>query len=184
MAKYLKEENRKQRCKIGRWVKAYLSLGSNMGDCRANLINAVRTVDETENIRVLNVSSLYRSEPVGMEANGSFLNCAAEIETSLEPLELLDELEKIETLYERGGKSQNRPRTLDIDITMFGELVVSFPRLKIPHPRMAERRFVLEPLAQIAPHLRHPTLKQTLAELAAAVSNQSVFREQIENTDV
>ncbi len=168
--------------RLGHQVKAYLSLGSNDGDRHANLDKAIAELEKSDNITLLKSSDYYLSEPVKTKTGEKFLNCVVEVETLLEPLELLDSLEDIETDFGRTGKGMNIPRAIDIDIIFYGDMVVAFPRLKVPHPRMAERRFVLEPLAQITPDFKHPILKKTPIEMMAMVSQQVVFREQLEKT--
>jgi len=168
----------------GSWVTAHLSLGSNLGDSKAYIETALNTIRELDGIKVVSVSDYFRTEPVDNHNGGIFLNCAVGIETNLSPLELLDLLEEVELLFGRKTKSDNMPRTIDIDIIYYGGMVVAFPRLKVPHPKMAQRRFVLEPLAQIAPDVQHPTLKQTTSQLVTAVSNQTVDCWKIENTSV
>jgi len=162
---------------IGKSVTAYLSLGSNLGDSKKNLDNAIKTLRESDEVEVRNCSAFYRSEGIDTECKNIFFNCVVEIETALDPLGLLDFLEEIETLNGRKWKGENKPRTLDIDIILYGGMAVLLPRLKVPHPKMVQRRFVLEPLAQIAPALLHPTLGQTPVELMGKVKNQVVIRD-------
>jgi 2-amino-4-hydroxy-6-hydroxymethyldihydropteridine diphosphokinase len=144
------------------------------------LDSAIVSLRDTQGITVKNISSYYMTEPDDGGSGNTFLNCAIEIETTLEPLDLLDTIEEIEVLHGRTGKASKKPRTLDIDIILFGGMVVAFPRLKVPHPRMAERKFVLEPLGQIAPDLRHPTLNMTSAELVKAIPGQGHFCKRLE----
>lgn len=126
---------------------AYLSLGSNVGDRRANLMRAL------SELKVKRVSSIYETEPVGPVEQDWFLNCAVEIETDLEPLQLLCQLQGIERSLGRTRTVPGGPRTLDIDILFYEDLVMETPELTLPHPRMAGRRFVLEPMQEIAPEL-------------------------------
>ena len=155
---------------------AYLSFGSNMGDSGNIIKAAAEALDNTGEIQVCRFSGFYRTEPVDMANGGWFINCAAQITTSLPPLELLDRLEEVEASLGRTNKGFHKERTLDIDILFYGEMIVSFPRLKIPHPEMAKRRFVLEPLTEIAPDIVHPILKKTPGELCAALEGQVVRR--------
>jgi 2-amino-4-hydroxy-6-hydroxymethyldihydropteridine diphosphokinase len=140
---------------------AYLSLGSNMGDRQQHLDRALAKLASVD-LRVLRVSSIYETEPVGLAAQSWFLNLVAEIETDLFPMQLLARVSKIERDLGRVRTVRNGPRTLDIDILLYGKTVVRSLRLEIPHPRMTERRFVLAPLAELAPDLRHPLTHQTV----------------------
>ncbi|GMT42635.1 MAG: 2-amino-4-hydroxy-6-hydroxymethyldihydropteridine diphosphokinase [bacterium] len=157
-------------------IKVYLSLGSNMGDGCRNLETALRALGLAEDIQLEAVSDFYRTEPVGIESNPVFTNCAVEITTPLAPLELLDRLEDMELYFGRNSKNLKSPRTLDMDILLYGDLIVSLTRLVIPHREMARRRFVLEPLAQIAPNVIHPVLKKTPPQLSKELEGQKVFR--------
>lgn len=153
----------------------YFSLGSNLGD-RANQI--ARAVDRlaAAGVRPLRQSSLYLTAPVGEVEQGSFLNCALEAETGRMPLELLRAVQRIERELGRRRLVVWGPRTIDIDILLYGASVVSTAELEIPHPRMAERRFVLVPLNEIAPELCHPKLGKTIQELLASTSDRGMVR--------
>lgn len=164
--------------------KVFLSLGSNLGDSRNCITSAIESIGKMEGTRVDLVSDFYRAEPIDTASDKWFLNCVAAITTTLAPLELLDGLEDIELLLGRNCKQLNTPRTIDIDILLYGEMIVSMPRLSIPHPRMAKRRFVLEPLAQIAPHAMHPVARSTAAQLSAQVEGQKVVREEFKNDGI
>jgi len=152
---------------------AYLSLGSNLGDREPNLRHAIELLAPPE-ILVKRVSSLYETEPQDLRIQPWFLNLAIEIETTLFPMQLLGRIEKIEREMGRQRIVAKGPRIIDIDIILFGNVVIDTPRLKVPHPRMIDRRFVLEPLAEISPDLRHPILRRTMRELLAAVAGQVV----------
>ena len=143
--------------------KAYIAGGSNLGNRKANLEFALTSLAERN--PVTRVSPYYETEPVGYHDQPWFLNVAVEIETRLAPRELLKLCLSIEAACGRIRPFPNAPRTLDLDILLYGDLVVSEEGLVIPHPRLTERRFVLEPLAQIAAGLLHPTLKKTIASL-------------------
>jgi len=153
----------------------YLSLGSNLDDRPANLERAVEALPEA-GVRVLRHSSIYETEPVGFLAQPWFLNCVIEAETSLPPLRLLAELQAIERKLGSRKPFPNGPRIIDIDVLFYGDVVLHEPGLEIPHPRLAERRFVLVPMAELAPHVRHPVLEATVDELLAATRDQSIVR--------
>ncbi len=159
-----------------RETKVYLSLGSNMGDSRSHIEKALETLENMDDIRLGAISDFYRTRPVETNGDSWFINCVVELTTQLDPLELLDRLEDIEISFGRNSKNLNMPRTLDIDILLYGEMIVSFPRLAIPHPKMALRRFVLEPLSQIAPSAIHPILRETAEKLMKKIDGQEVFR--------
>jgi 2-amino-4-hydroxy-6-hydroxymethyldihydropteridine diphosphokinase len=154
---------------------AYLSLGSNVGDRDSHLARTLERLNSSD-IRVLRVSSIYETEPRDVPDQPWFLNQVVEVETSLFPKQLLARLQKIEIGMGRIRMLAKGPRTVDIDILFYGNAIVSTPGLEIPHPRLADRRFVLEPLAELAPELRHPRTRHTVREMLAAVSHQRVHR--------
>jgi 2-amino-4-hydroxy-6-hydroxymethyldihydropteridine diphosphokinase len=147
---------------------AYLSLGSNVGDRLENLNNAMQLFCGA-GIALRFTSSIYETEPVDNTNQGWFLNCVAEVSTALEPVALLQKLQKIEMELGRERITPKGPRTLDIDILLYGDLVMQSDNLTLPHPRMLQRRFVLQPLHEIAPALVIPgagkTIEQALSEL-------------------
>ena len=151
----------------------YLSLGSNMGDRRANLEAAIERLGALGDVK--KVSSLYDTDPVEYANQPDFLNCVVELETEKMPRQFLAATQAIEHDLGRrrvamtSGPRIKGPRTIDIDILIFGRAVVNTAGLTIPHPAMHERHFVLEPLAEIAPELRHPVTKKTVREMLHAL---------------
>jgi 2-amino-4-hydroxy-6-hydroxymethyldihydropteridine diphosphokinase len=153
----------------------YLSLGSNMGDRAGNIRRAIEALG-AHGVRVARESSLYETEPVELRDQAWFLNCVVEAETELMPQQLMHALLEIERSLGRKRRVPKGPRLIDMDILLFGSSVVHAAELEIPHPRMAERRFVLVPFAEIAPGARHPVLKKTVAELLAGTPDRSEVR--------
>ncbi|HKZ67849.1 MAG TPA: 2-amino-4-hydroxy-6-hydroxymethyldihydropteridine diphosphokinase [Chitinophagaceae bacterium] len=144
--------------------KAYLLTGGNMDDRLKNLAAAYECIDQQCG-HITNASSLYETSAWGKKDQPSFLNQALEIQTELTPLQLLKKILGIEKQIGRIRKEKYGPRIIDIDILLFNNEIHNFPLLKIPHPELQNRRFVLIPLAEIAPGLIHPVLKKTMAEL-------------------
>jgi 2-amino-4-hydroxy-6-hydroxymethyldihydropteridine diphosphokinase len=153
----------------------YLSLGSNLGDRQETLREALRLL-EAGQLHIRRVSSVYETEPQDRKDQPWFLNLVVEAETSLFPRQLLARIHKLERQLGRERAVPRGPRSIDIDILLFGDSVISTPALAAPHPRMAQRRFVLEPLAELAPDLRHPVLRRTIRELLGATLEQAVRR--------
>ena len=151
----------------------YLGLGSNVGDREQMLQTAVNRL-HSRNLRITRLSSAYETEPQGMRNQRWFLNLVAEAETELFPRQMLGRIVKIERELGRRRIIQNGPRTIDIDILFFGNAVVQTGELIIPHPRFAERRFVLAPLVELAPDLRDPVSRKTMRELLAGTAGQAV----------
>lgn len=142
----------------------YLSMGSNLGDREANLRTAIEKLKEIGN--PITVSSFYETEPVEVSAAQPwFLNCAVKLDTEKMPRQLIAAILALEQEMGRQRRQQKGPRTIDIDILLFGSSVIEIPSLTIPHPKLHRRRFVLDPLAEIAPEARHPVLKRTIREL-------------------
>ncbi len=157
----------------------YLSLGSNVGDREAQLRDAVARLGAAG--RVVALSSVYETEPVELTGQPWFLNCAVALETEKSPEELMTAILDIEQEMGRRRVLRKGPRSIDIDILLFGGTIMDSTELTIPHPAMHQRRFVLEPLAEIAPELQHPVLKKTIRELLDALPpGQAVRRVQSE----
>ncbi len=141
----------------------YLSLGSNIGDRESYLRKAIAQLQTTG--RIVSVSSFYETEPVEVTNQAWFLNCAMALETAEKPEQLMASILDIEQQMGRQRLQNKGPRVIDIDILLFGDMVLDSAQLKIPHPAMDQRRFVLEPLAEIAPEVRHPVRRKTIREL-------------------
>ena len=157
-------------------VRAYVALGANLGDAATALRQAVKAIDGLRLTRVKRASSIYKTEPLDSQPNATglaaalgedYLNAVIEVETSLPAPELLDWLQQLEQLAGRQRLYHNAPRTLDLDLLLYGSASISSPRLTVPHPRMLERAFVLVPLAEIAPAL-------VSASQLSAVAGQSI----------
>jgi len=153
---------------------AYLSLGSNMGDRAAHLRDAIARLQSEG--RILLVSSFYETEPVEFTDQAWFLNCALALETTRTPRQLMSDILTIEQEMGRQRIQKKGPRILDIDILLFSDQIIDSPDLTVPHPAMQNRRFVLEPLAEIAPEARHPVLKKTIRELLDALPTGQTVR--------
>lgn len=159
--------------KISRfWHRAYLGMGSNLGDKKGYLDQAVEKIKEDPECVVEKVSQYLLTEPYGGVEQDDFLNACMVVRTLLSPEELLDKLHEIEQEAHRERIIHWGPRTLDLDILMYDDLVMESDDLIIPHIEMDKREFVLKPLCEIAPNLRHPILKKTVSQLLAAITNE------------
>jgi 2-amino-4-hydroxy-6-hydroxymethyldihydropteridine diphosphokinase len=137
-------------------TRAYVGIGSNIGEPRRQLQAALKELGSLPNTRITATSSFYRSAPLGYLDQPEFLNAVVELETGLPPEALLDNLQEIETAHGRQRPFAGSPRTLDLDLLLYGDAALATPRLTVPHPRMHERAFVLRPLAEIAPEVAIP----------------------------
>jgi len=150
---------------------AFIGLGANIGDPGKQLRGALAALDEIPGTRVTRASSFWRTAPIGYAAQPDFVNAVAEVETAQAPRALLDALLAIEKRFGRERGFANAPRTLDLDLLLYGARVIAEPDLRVPHPRMHERAFVLAPLVEIAPGVEIPG-KGKAAALLAAIEDQ------------
>lgn len=153
----------------------YLSLGSNLGDRSGRLREALRLL-ELEGLRVQRISPVYETEPQDFKDQPWFLNLVAEVETELFPRQILAKIQAVERKLGRRRDKPKGPRAIDIDVLLYGSMILRMPELTVPHPRMSERRFVLQPLADLAPELRHPVTGKTVREMLAGIRGQVVRR--------
>ena len=154
---------------------AYVGIGANLQDPVAQVKQALAELARLPRTRLLKSSSLYRSAPLGYADQPDFVNAVASLETSLKPVELLAQLQTIEKSQGRKRSFKNAPRSLDLDLLLFDQMTLDLPHLKIPHPRMHERAFVLEPLLEIAPAIAIPGVGPAAARMAE-IKNQKVER--------
>ena len=158
-------------------VCAYVGLGSNLGDRLATLRSAVEAIDGSPEATLVAVSPVFETAPVGGPAQGDYLNAVVAVSSSVGAPALLAALLRIEGEHGRTrGGQRDEPRTLDLDLLLFGDEVIEAANLSVPHPRLAERAFVLEPLRRLAPALRHPTLERPISELADALRDADAVR--------
>ena len=154
---------------------AYIGIGSNLQDPAAQVKSALTELTRMPGSSLLKSSSLYRTAPVGFSDQPQFINAVASLETVLQPLELLGELQRIERQHGRQRSFKDAPRSLDLDLLLYGELVMTTPSLTVPHPRMHQRAFVLKPLLEIAPGLVIPGIGPAAARLPEC-ADQTVER--------
>lgn len=154
--------------------RAYIGLGSNMGNPILNLETALKRIDGIEGTRITAASSVYETEPVGYEEQAWFHNCVAEIDTVLSPEELLGTLQEIENDLGRVREIRWGPRAIDLDILLYDQMIINTERLIVPHPRMAERAFVMVPLVEIAPGAEFPD-GRTAAQVTEVLSDNKKF---------
>lgn len=155
-------------------MEAYVGIGANLGDARANALDAVARLRRVPGIDVTAVSSLYRTAPIDSSGD-DYINAVACIDTTLAPHALLEALFAIEREHGRERPYRNAPRTLDLDLLLYGTHIIDTPALAVPHPRLAQRAFVLVPLLEIAPHITLPGLGPA-ASFAAGVADQRIER--------
>src|ERR1700692_4086665 len=153
----------------------FLSLGSNVGDREKNLRTAIAALPEL-GVKLKKVSSIYEAEPVDLLDQPWFLNCVVEGETTVQPATLLRELRELERQMGSKKLLPRGPRLIDLDILVYGERTIDSPELRVPHPRMHLRRFVLAPLAEITPDLKHPSWSGTASQLLAALDDKSTVK--------
>jgi len=157
-------------------MRAFLGLGSNLGDRLGNIARAIKLLGDSPSVKVLRQASLYETEPVGVEDQPWFINTALEIETGLAPQELYALCKEIEKKIGRKERGRWRPREIDLDILLLGDLVIEQDNLQIPHPQMHQRRFVLVPLVELNGQLVHPKLNKTMKELLESLADKKEVR--------
>lgn len=152
------------------WHRAYIGIGSNMGNKEKNIKDALAEIEKSSYSKLINISDNYITKPVGYLDQDDFLNCAIEIKTLLSPSELVEFLLNIEKDLKRERVIRWGPRTIDLDILLYDDIISSDPKVIIPHPRMHERYFVLKPLSDIAPYVIHPVLHKRIIDMLSEVS--------------
>ena len=155
-------------------VVAYVGIGANLGDRRRAIESAIEALGARDGVDLLRTSSLYRTASIGIEGP-DYLNAVVELRSALQPLALLQNLQAIEAAHGRARPYPNAPRTLDLDLLLYGDLVLALPMLQVPHPRLHQRAFVLRPLVELSPDLIVPGWGRA-ADLLAAVREQRVDR--------
>lgn len=152
----------------------YIGIGSNLGDALKHCRDAVKIISHTKGMTLQGKSSFYKTEPVGIEEQNDFINAVVEIKTTILPKELLDVLQKIESTMGRIRKIKGGPRVIDLDIIFYGQSMIREPNLIIPHPEMHKRRFVLEPLCEIASYFIHPAFGISIRGLMDRLNDHKI----------
>jgi 2-amino-4-hydroxy-6-hydroxymethyldihydropteridine diphosphokinase len=155
---------------------AYIGIGSNLGDREENCLRAIEEIRRFPKTSVTGVSSLYDTDPLEMLQQDRFINAVVGVRTGLTPMELLTDCQDLENRFGRQRTVPSGPRTLDLDLLLFGGMRLTTDELVLPHPKMHLRRFVLEPLTEIAPEARHPVLNRTAAELLESLGDHQNVR--------
>ena len=147
------------------WHTSYIGIGGNMGDKEKNVVMALELISKSHHTMITKKSKLYETKPVGYLKQEDFLNCAIEVKTLLTPLELVRFMLSIEKELKRERVIRWGPRTVDLDVLLYDNIISSIDEIILPHPRMQERMFVLEPLCDIAPYAIHPILNKTISQM-------------------
>ena len=155
-------------------IPAYIGLGSNLDRPVDQVLSALQKLSQIPGIKLMAVSSLYQSAPVGLTDQDDFINAVAQIKTVLEPLALLGQLQSIEQNHQRQRLIRWGPRTLDLDLLLYDQLILRTERLTLPHPQILQRRFVIEPLLEINPQIRLPDSNCPLSQVLQQLSNQEL----------
>ena len=154
---------------------AFIALGSNLGDREQNLFHAIAEIGKLPASRITGLSKFYETSPVGITDQPAFINAVLRLSTGITPLKLLIYLQQIESvIFERKQQVRWGPRKMDLDLLLYGDQIFEQDNLTVPHPRMAERRFVLQPLSDIAPDLNHPVLGATILELLTTLRSEEI----------
>jgi len=161
---------------------AFIGIGSNMGDPRGNCLDAIDRIGRIDDCRIISVSGLYLSEPVGIREQEWYMNCAVSVSTGLPARDLLNSLLGIEADMGRVRTVKWGPRIIDLDILVFGQDIINNEVLNVPHPMMHIRRFVMVPMAEIAPELVHPALGKTMIELLREIPGKDQAIKRMEGT--
>lgn len=159
------------------WHRAYIGVGSNLGDREGNIENAIKKINESGVTKVTKESLKYETKPVGYLNQDNFINCALEIKTLLTPEKLIKLLLSVEKELKRERVIKWGPRTIDLDVLLYDDIVTSSEDVIVPHPRMHERMFVLKPLSDIAPYVIHPILNERIYAIAEKLNNDIKHRE-------